>query len=128
MTRERKLELTRKIGLFGLSDLRKLAPIGDLGYANGWYEPSGDGSWMNGGMERQAMLGAIVEYCMMMERKQQLRLVVRESYYRVAYHVFNYLRRNRQLARREGAFDKDVKLVLTCTLSRLLVEYGTDKD
>jgi hypothetical protein len=55
-------------------------------------------------------------------------LVVRESYYRVAYHVFNYLRRNRQLARREGAFDKDVKLVLTCTLSRLLVEYGTDKD
>ena len=78
--------------------------------------------------ERQEMLGAIVEYCMMMERKQQLRLVVRESFYRVAYHVYNYLRRNRQLARREGAFDKDVKLVLTCTLSRLLVEYGTDKD
>ena len=70
----------------------------------------------------------LMQYCMMMERKQQLRLVVRESYYRVAYHVFNYLRRNRQLARREGAFDKDVKLVLTCTLSRLLVEYGTDKD
>ena len=60
--------------------------------------------------------------------KQQLRLVVRESYYRVAYHVFNYLRRNRQLARREGAFDKDVKLVLTSTLSRLLVEYGAGKD
>ena len=40
----------------------------------------------------------------------------------------NYLRRNRQLARREGAFDKDVKLVLTSTLSRLLVEYGTGKD
>ena len=78
--------------------------------------------------ERQAMLGAIVEYCMMMERKQQLRLVVRESYYRVAYHVFNYLRRNRQLARREGAFDKDVKLVLISTLSRLLVEYGAGKD
>ena len=78
--------------------------------------------------ERQEMLGAIVEYCMMMERKQQLRLVVRESYYRVAYHVYNYLRRNRQLARREGAFDKDVKLVLTSTLSRLLVEYGAGKD
>ena len=78
--------------------------------------------------ERQEMLGAIVEYCMMMERKQQLRLVVRESFYRVAYHVYNYLRRNRQLARRVGAFDKDVKLVLTCTLSRLLVDYGIDKD
>ena len=48
--------------------------------------------------------------------------------YRVVYHVFNYLRRNRQLARRVGAFDKDVKLVLSCILSNLLVEYGTDKD
>lgn len=28
-----------KIGLFGLSDLRRLAPIGDLGYVNGWYPP-----------------------------------------------------------------------------------------
>ena len=77
--------------------------------------------------ERQAMLGAIVEYCMMMERKQQLRLVLRESYYRVAYHVYNYLRRNCQLARREGAFDDDVKSVLSITLSKLLVEYGTDE-
>ena len=32
-------ELVRKVGLFGLSDLRKLAPIGDLGYENGWYPP-----------------------------------------------------------------------------------------
>ena len=55
MTREEKLELTRKIGLFGLKDLRKLAQIGDLGYANGWYGPFGDGSWMNGGMERAIM-------------------------------------------------------------------------
>lgn len=52
MSNERKLELTRKIGLFGLSDLRRIAPIGDLGYANGWYSPFGDGSWMNGGLER----------------------------------------------------------------------------
>ena len=35
MTKEQKLELTRKIGIFGLSDLRKIAPIGDLGYENG---------------------------------------------------------------------------------------------
>ena len=55
MTKERKLELTRKIRLFGLNDLRKIAPIGDLGYANGWYEPFGDGSWMNGGLERAIM-------------------------------------------------------------------------
>ena len=38
------------------------------------------------------------------------------------------MRRNRQLARRVGAFDKDVKLVLSCILSNLLVTYGTDKD
>ena len=48
-----KKELVRKIGLFGLSDLRKLAPIGDLGYANGWTpifsdDPSG---FMYGEME-----------------------------------------------------------------------------
>jgi hypothetical protein len=48
-----KKELSRKIGLFGLSDLRKLAPIGDLGYANGWTpifydDPRG---WMYGEME-----------------------------------------------------------------------------
>ena len=78
--------------------------------------------------ERQELLAAIVEYCMMLERKQMLRLVLRESYYRVAYHVYNYLRRNGQLARREGAFDKDVKLVLSCTLSRFLEEYGCGED
>jgi len=42
MSDKDKLELSKKIGLFGLSDLRKLAPIGDLGYANGW---------MHGGIE-----------------------------------------------------------------------------
>ena len=51
MSNEQKLELTRKIGLFGLSDLRKLAPIGDLGYANGWETYWGKG-WMHGGMEK----------------------------------------------------------------------------
>jgi hypothetical protein len=31
---KQRMELIRKVGLFGLSDLRKLAPIGDLGYLN----------------------------------------------------------------------------------------------
>lgn len=50
---EWKKELVRKIGLFGLGDLRKLAPIGDLGYANGWsptFRDDGHG-WMYGEME-----------------------------------------------------------------------------
>lgn len=55
MSDKDKLELTRKIGLFGLSDLRKIAPIGNLGYSNGWYGPFGSGKWMNGGMERAIM-------------------------------------------------------------------------
>jgi hypothetical protein len=47
-----KKELVRKIGLFGLRDLRKLSPIGDLGYANGWYwNPSGEKGFMYGEME-----------------------------------------------------------------------------
>ena len=54
---EWKKKLVRKIGLFGLSDLRKLAPIGDLGYANGWSpifsdDPEG---WMYGDMEKAVM-------------------------------------------------------------------------
>ena len=36
MSRKEDLELARKVGVLGLGDLRKLAPIGDLGYANGW--------------------------------------------------------------------------------------------
>lgn len=31
------MELVRKVGLMGLGDLNRIAPIGDLGYANGWY-------------------------------------------------------------------------------------------
>ena len=54
---EWKKELVRKIGLLGLSDLHKLAPIGDLGYANGWSptfrdDPKG---WMYGEMEQSIM-------------------------------------------------------------------------
>ena len=34
----------------------------------------------------------------------------------------------KQALENQWAFDKDVKLVLSCTLSRLLVGYGTGKD
>lgn len=53
---EWKKDLTRKIGLFGLGDLRKLAPIGDLGYANGWdWNPRGEKGWFYGEMEKAIM-------------------------------------------------------------------------
>ena len=35
MSDEQLMDLYRKVSLFGLSDLRKLAPIGDIGYLNG---------------------------------------------------------------------------------------------
>jgi hypothetical protein len=50
-----KMDLVRKIGLMGLRDVSKLAPIGDLDYMNGWYPTSWfpyQGKWMHGGMER----------------------------------------------------------------------------
>ena len=50
-----KEELLRKVGLMGLRDVRLLAPIGDLGYANGWYPCSflpKQGTFMHGGLER----------------------------------------------------------------------------
>ena len=51
-----KKELTKKIGLIGLRDLRKLTPIGDLGYANGWYwNPSHKKGWFYGDMEKSVM-------------------------------------------------------------------------
>lgn len=49
MTREDKLRITRLLGI-GVRDVRDLH-IGDLGYANGWYPPFADGTWMNGGIE-----------------------------------------------------------------------------
>lgn len=53
MSTERKLELLRKIGLFGLSDLRKIAPIGDLGYLNAisYYR----GNYLHSGMIEDIM-------------------------------------------------------------------------
>ena len=37
MIKEVALDLAEKIKKYGLDDLRRLAPIGDLGYMNGWY-------------------------------------------------------------------------------------------
>ena len=39
MNHKTRSELVRKVGLFGMRDLKKIAPIGDIGYANGWNPP-----------------------------------------------------------------------------------------
>lgn len=43
MTDNQLMDLYRKVSLFGLSDLRKLAPIGNIGYLNGINYYSGNG-------------------------------------------------------------------------------------
>jgi hypothetical protein len=80
MNYELKKELVRKIGLFGLSDLRKLAPIGNLGYANGWETHWGKG-WMHGGMEK-----AIVKAFLEQRDKLGLKTEGHSSGYRMTDH------------------------------------------
>ena len=53
--------------------------------------------------------------------------IMTSSCHRLAYHVFNYLRRNRQLGRETMPFDRDIKSRLEQVLSKLLVEYGACK-
>ena len=63
-TWEKRKEWCRKVGLYGLKDVSKLAPIGDLDYMNGWY-PCGFfpeyGTWMKGGIERAIYEAAIAQ-------------------------------------------------------------------
>ena len=42
--------------------------------------------------------------------------------------VFNLLRRNRQLGRRVGMFDAEVKKAISGLLSKVLGDYGTGED
>lgn len=48
MNKKQKMELVRKVGVLGLTDLRKLAPIGDLGYLNAISYYRGD--FLNSGL------------------------------------------------------------------------------
>lgn len=59
-----KDNLLRKVGVLGVKDVSKLAPIGDLGYANGWYPNSiieDQGTFMRGGLERMVYEAAIAQ-------------------------------------------------------------------
>ena len=45
-----RMELVRKVGLFGLKDLNKLAPIGDIGYLNAIDSPWNKGVYPKSGL------------------------------------------------------------------------------
>ena len=54
MNNEQTMDLVRKVGLFGLKDLNKLAPIGDLGYLNAI-------SYYRGDFLRSGLIEAIMD-------------------------------------------------------------------
>jgi hypothetical protein len=54
MNNEQTMDLVRKVGLFGLKDLNKLAPIGDLDYLNAI-------SYYRGDFLRSGLIEAIMD-------------------------------------------------------------------
>ncbi len=73
----------------------------------------------------KAMAFHFVDY---LESVQRMPVVARLSLYRACYGVFNLLRRNRQLGRRVGMFDAEVKKAISGLLSKVLGDYGVRKD
>lgn len=73
----------------------------------------------------KAMAFHFVDY---LESVQRMPLVVRLKFYRACYGVFDLLRVNGQLGRREGMFDGEIKKELSSILSEILGDYGDRED
>ena len=73
--------------------------------------------WMN---RFVAVLHALL-YLRYMERTQEMPLVLRLQFYEVILPLYNFLRVNKQLGRREGRFDDEVSDYITNVLSKSLV-------
>ena len=78
--------------------------------------------------ERQYVRAIAFNFVDYLEQVQRMPLVVRLVFYRVAFHLFNLLRRNRQLGRREGGYDPETREAIRSILSENLVENGTRED
>jgi len=75
------MELVRKVGLLGLSDLRKLAPIGDLGYLN-------DISYYRGDFTRSGLIEAIIHAFYEQKNRFGFTEVCRETVWRCTDHEY----------------------------------------
>ena len=62
-----------------------------------------------------------------LEQVQRMPLVVRLKFYRVVFYLFNLLRKNGQLGRREGGFDPEVKEAIRSILSEKLASDDDDE-
>jgi hypothetical protein len=80
------------------------------------------------GLERRRIVDGVFRFVNYMESVQRMPLVVRLKFYRACYGVFDLLRVNGQLGRREGMFDGEIKKELSSILSEILVGYGDRED
>ena len=75
-------------------------------------------------LERRRIVDGVFRFVNYLESVQRMPQVSRLCLYRACYGVFNLLRRNRQLGRREGMFDAEVRNAIRSILSENLVENG----
>ena len=82
------------------------------------------------GLDRDNGLGAVLrmlaDYVDCLENVQLLPILTRLKYYNGAFVMFDYLRRNRQLGRKEGLFDANVMKNLYKVFRRLTHEERED--
>ena len=80
------------------------------------------------GLERRRIVDGVFRFVNYLESVQRMPLVTRQCLYHACYGVFNLLRRNRQLGRREGMFDGGIKTEISRILSKVLGDYGDKED
>ena len=80
------------------------------------------------GLERRRIVDGVFRFVNYLESVQRMPLVVRLKFYRVAFHLYNLLRKYGQLGRREGGFDPEVREAIRSILSENLGNYGDRED
>lgn len=76
--------------------------------------------------ERRRVTERIFWLTDMLDEIQRLPLVARLQLYEAAFYVFNFLRRNRQLGRRVGRFDDEVRHEIERVLNKVYNENYLD--
>ena len=79
-------------------------------------------------LERRRIVDGVFRFVNYLESVQRMPQVSRLCLYRACYGVFDLLRRNGQLGRREGMFDGEIKKELSSILSENLGNYGDRED
>ena len=74
--------------------------------------------------QRTTVLKMLGDYVKFLDAVQAVPMREWLAYYEGAFRVYDYLRRNRQLGRRVGMFDREVKEVIEGILSKYLYDNG----